>query len=142
MLLGLVLSHWHRFPFILFTHNVNLLSRSFIKKYGFKSHILDLNITNLYETVLIEVSLNLWSFPVSILVASLSHNLSGARSGTSDAHSSPETERLLFQEAVQVNILSLKFTKSDAFILWDSAESPKMKHRSIYPVFTLSKPNF
>lgn len=82
---------------------------------GLNLYILVLNITNLYETVMIDVIL--WSFPVSILVASLNHNLSGARSGTSDAHSSPETERLLFQEAIQVNILSFKLTKSDAFIL-------------------------
>lgn len=92
-LLELVLCHRYRCPWILFIHHMHkLFSRSCLKRCGFKSLQLGFNVIDLYKTMWTEVSLNLWSFLVSISGTSLNHSLPGARSGTSDAHSSPEKE--------------------------------------------------
>ena len=126
----LVLRHWHRFPkYCLYVILIIYLADPVSKGVDLKPYILVLNITNLYEIMLIEVSLNLWSFLVSILVTSLNHSLSGARSGTPEACNSPETERLMFQEVMHANILSLKLTISDVFILWDSEKWSQSPHR-------------
>lgn len=90
------------------------------KKKRINPYNLVLKVTNLYETGLIEVSLNLWSLLVSILVTSLNHSLKGARSGTSDDHSKTRNPKADVSGVIHANILSLKLTWSDVFILWDS----------------------
>lgn len=94
--------------------------QSFKKKKRINPYNLVLKVTNLYETGLIEVSLNLWSLLVSILVTSLNHSLKGARSGTSDDHSKTRNPKADVSGVIHANILSLKLTWSDVFILWDS----------------------